>query len=125
MTNPPTRAKPDAPKPRQRQARARSAPAPAQAAAAKRRSPAAVAEPAAAPARKKQKMVRDGFTMPEPDFALIGALKARALKAGRETRKSEVLRAGLQVLAALDDAALLAALNRLQPVKTGRPRKGH
>ena len=36
--------------------------------------------------RQRQKPVRDGFTMPQADFALIGALKARALAAGRETR---------------------------------------
>ena len=75
--------------------------------------------------RQRQKPVRDGFTMPQADFALIGALKARALAAGRETRKSELLRAGLQALSALDSAALLAALGRLETVKVGRPKKGH
>ena len=69
-------------------------------------------------------LVRDGFTMPEADFALIGTLKARALAGGRETRKSELLRAGLQALAAMDSAALRAALDTLEPVKTGRPKKG-
>ncbi len=63
--------------------------------------------------------------MPEPDFALIAALKARAVKAGRETKKSEILRAGLQLLARQEDAALMEALGRLQAIKTGRPRKGH
>ncbi|MBL8362040.1 MAG: hypothetical protein JNN18_16220 [Rubrivivax sp.] len=74
---------------------------------------------------KKPKLVRDGFTMPESDFGLIAALKARAVKAGRETKKSEILRAGLQLLARQDDAALMEALGRLQAIKTGRPRKGH
>lgn len=68
-------------------------------------------------------LVRDGFTMPAADHALIAALKLRAMRAGRETKKSELLRAGLQALAALDTRALLAALDRLAPVKTGRPRK--
>lgn len=76
-------------------------------------------------APKKPKLVRDGFTMPESDFALIAALKARAVKAGRETKKSEILRAGLQLLATQDDAGVMAALGRLQSIKTGRPRKGH
>lgn len=72
----------------------------------------------------RTKPVRDSFTMPEADFALIGTLKARSVAAGRETKKSELLRAGLQALAALDTAALVAALGRLEPVKIGRPKKG-
>lgn len=88
--------------------------------------PAPAAAPAAAPpAKKRVRLVRDGFTMPESDFALIAVLKARALKAQREAKKSELLRAGLQVLAALDERSLVAALGRLEPVKTGRPKKGH
>ena len=91
--------------------------------------PAAGAADAAAgsrkPAKPRSKPVRDSFTMPVADFALIASLKTRALAARRETRKSELLRAGLHALAAMDDAALLAALGRLEPVKTGRPKKGH
>lgn len=80
---------------------------------------------AAPPAPKKRvRLVRDGFTMPESDFALIAVLKARALKAQREAKKSELLRAGLQALAALDERSLVAALARLEPIKTGRPKKG-
>ena len=74
---------------------------------------------------KRVALVRDGFTMPESDFALIAILKARALSARREAKKSELLRAGLQTLAALDDSALVRALNRLEPIKIGRPKKGH
>ena len=70
-------------------------------------------------------LVRDSFTMPEADFALIDTLKARALAGQRETKKSELLRAGLQALAAMDSPTLLATLNALEPVKTGRPKKGH
>jgi uncharacterized protein YjhX (UPF0386 family) len=76
------------------------------------------------PPKLRPVLVRDGFTMPEVDFALIGTLKARALAGGRETRKSELLRAGLQALAAMDGATLRAALDALEPVKTGRPKKG-
>lgn len=77
------------------------------------------------PAKVRQKPVRDSFTMPEGDFALIATLKARLMAAKRETKKSELLRAGLHALAALDSAALLAALNDLEPVKVGRPKSGH
>jgi hypothetical protein len=63
--------------------------------------------------------------MPEADFALIAKLKSTALSAQRATKKSELLRAGLQVLARLDAPALLVVLDRLETVKTGRPKKGH
>ena len=76
------------------------------------------------PKKAKPVLVRDGFTMPEADFGLIAALKKRAATAGRESKKSELLRAGLQALDALNTPALLAALDALAPVKMGRPRKG-
>lgn len=79
---------------------------------------------AAKTAKLHRKPVRDSFTMPEADFSLIATLKARALAAKRETKKSELLRAGLHALAALDAAGLMAALQQLEPVKIGRPKKG-
>lgn len=85
-----------------------------------------VANSAAKPvahAVKKAKLVRDSFTMPQSDFDLIAALKERALGFKRPTKKSELLRAGLQVLAGLNDASLQASLNALAPLKPGRPKK--
>jgi hypothetical protein len=73
--------------------------------------------------KAKVKLVRDGFTMPANDFALIDTLKERALGFRRPTKKSELLRAGLQVLAGLSATQLQAALARLEPLKTGRPKK--
>jgi hypothetical protein len=75
------------------------------------------------PPKVRPRLVRDGFTMPEADFALIATLKARALAGKRAAKKSELLRAGLHTLAALDSKALLAALDQLEPVKIGRPSK--
>jgi hypothetical protein len=66
------------------------------------------------PPKLHLKPVRDRFTMPEADFALIAALKARALAARRATKESELLRAGLHALAALE---------QLEPVTIRRPRK--
>jgi hypothetical protein len=84
-------------------------------------SPAATAKKA--DKRARVRVVRDGFTMPEDDFALIAALKLRAMKAQRETKKSELLRAGLHVLMALDEATLVRELSRLRPLKVGRPKR--
>jgi hypothetical protein len=86
----------------------------------------AAASPPAAPAKPpkaKAKLVRDSFTMPAADFELIGRLKERALGFRRPTKKSELLRAGLQVLQALDDGKLRTALEALVPLKPGRPKK--
>lgn len=78
--------------------------------------------PAAAP-KAKQKLMRDSFTMPQADFSLIAQLKSRALAFMRPAKKSELLRAGLHALVALDDARLRAALDALAPLKPGRPKK--
>lgn len=79
------------------------------------------------PAKEHQKapakLVRDSFTMPQPDFGLIAVLKDRALGFKRPTKKSELLRAGLQVLAGLKPDELKQVLGRLAPLKTGRPKK--
>jgi hypothetical protein len=85
----------------------------------------AASQPSGAPhgGGRKQKLVRDSFTMPAGDFALIHALKERALTFRRPTKKSELLRAGLHALMALNDARLRSVLDGLAPVKSGRPRK--
>jgi hypothetical protein len=72
---------------------------------------------------KKPSLVRDSFTFPALDYAQIGTLKQRALKAGHQVRKNEVLRAGLAALSALSDAALLKALQAIERLPPGRPGK--
>lgn len=80
-------------------------------------------EAAVASVGKPAKLVRDSFTMPADDFALVDVMKARALQAQRPAKKSELLRAGLHALAALSPQALAKALDALAPVKAGRPKK--
>lgn len=72
------------------------------------------AKPAVKVRKTKDRKVKDRFTMPEHDFALIAKLKERAKSQGRVAKKSELLRAGLQALNVLDEVELLAALNRLK-----------
>jgi len=67
--------------------------------------------------------MRDSFTMPKVDFEMIAALKKRALAAGQEVKKSELLRAGLHALAALDEAAFAGTVAAVPRLKTGRPRQ--
>ena len=75
------------------------------------------------PKATKGKLVRDSYAMPEAEYARIGELKKRMAALGDKVRKSELLRAGIAVLAALDDEQLKAALRRVERIKTGRPAK--
>jgi hypothetical protein len=77
----------------------------------------------AGPVNSKQKLVRDSFTMPRPDFALIDMLKERMVAYRRPTKKSDLLRAGLHTLMALPDVKVREVLDGLAPLKAGRPRK--
>jgi hypothetical protein len=83
--------------------------------------------PAPAPAKeakpKKPKLVRDSFTCPKDEYAVIDALKVRAAQQGHVVKKSELLRAGLKLLAGLEGEQLLAALQAIPSIKTGRPAK--
>ncbi len=75
------------------------------------------------PKPKKAKLVRDSFTMPESEYAAIAAIKKRCLALGIAAKKSEVLRAAIFGLAKLGDEELVAAIQRLDKIKTGRPAK--
>ena len=70
---------------------------------------------------KKPKMIRDSFTIPKTEYLVIDALKERAGNLSRAAKKSELLRAGVKALAAMSDAAFLAALSAVPTIKTGRP----
>ena len=69
----------------------------------------------------KPKLVRDSFTIPKAEYAVLESLKLRAAKLARPSKKSEVLRAGISALSAMSDKALVAALNAVPSLKTGRP----
>ena len=90
------------------------------AAAAKLPKPAKVAKVAKV---RKAKLVRDSFTIPKPEFLVLEQLKQRAGKLGAPIKKSELLRAGIKALAAMDSADYLAALAAVPAIKTGRPAK--
>mgnify|MGYP000692485163 CR=1 FL=1 len=75
------------------------------------------------PKNIKAKLIRDSFTMPEGEYALIANLKKRCLDAGVPAKKSEILRAAVANLAKLSDSSLVATVRRLEAIKTGRPAK--
>jgi len=72
---------------------------------------------------EKIKVVRDSFTIPKAEYAQIAAMKKRAVELGLETKKSELIRAGLLLLAATSDTAFRKALGNVPTLKTGRPGK--
>ena len=70
-----------------------------------------------------EKVIRDSFTMPLSDRELIKTIKKRCMKAGIDTNKSEILRAGLAALDAMNDKELMALFEGITKVKTGRPQQ--
>jgi hypothetical protein len=108
-----------APKPVRKTAAAKSVKKPVQKPVQK---PAAPQPEAATPTKaSKPKLVRDSFTFPKAEYELLAALKKRVMTSGHEVKKSELLRAGIALLSALDDAALVTAVGRVEKLKTGRP----
>jgi hypothetical protein len=85
------------------------------------REPLANANSASSQKTKKPKLVRDSFTIPKAEYQVLQDLKFRASRLTRPAKKSELLRAGVKALAALSDAAFLAALEKVPAIKTGRP----
>jgi len=84
-----------------------------------------VVKPVAEPKEKlkKPKLVRDSFTMPEAEYAVLGEVKKACLKAGIEVKKSELLRVGVALIRQLDTAKLKEILAGLPALKAGRPKK--
>lgn len=71
---------------------------------------------------RKAKLVRDSFTMPEQEYAVLGQVKKACIKAGFEIKKSELLRIGVALISQLDMATLQKVLDSLPQLTTGRPR---
>jgi len=72
--------------------------------------------------RLKHKLVRDSFTIPKTEYAVLDALKQRATRLQRPAKKGEILRAGIAALKGFSDTAFVAALNAVPSLKTGRPK---
>ena len=68
-------------------------------------------------------MERDSFTMPKDEYAQLALLKGRLNTMGQPAKKSELLRAGIKLLAAMSDNTLKTTLAKVPVIKTGRPNK--
>lgn len=85
---------------------------------------------AAKPAKRKNstkskteagKVIRDSFTMPEDDYALIDKTQRKFMRLAIMLNKGEILRAGLHALEQLSNAELKELSVKVEKVKTGRP----
>lgn len=72
---------------------------------------------------RKQKMVRDSFTMPEHEYQALVDIKKTLIKAGVEVKKSQLLRIAIAQMVKMDVAQITEAMGVLAPVKAGRPSK--
>lgn len=72
--------------------------------------------------RPVERVVRETFTIPEAEHTQVEAIRGRMLGKAVAVTKSEVVRAGLLAISELDDKSLVALFNRLERVKTGRPK---
>src|SRR5687768_18437019 len=75
------------------------------------------AAPEAAPKPPKTKLVRDSFTIPKAEYAVLDTLKQRATGLAHAVKKSELLRAGIKALAAMNDGDFLAAVKDVPSIK--------
>jgi hypothetical protein len=72
---------------------------------------------------KKPKLVRDSFTFPKTEYAILAELKQRAVKLAHPIKKGELVRAGIKAMAGMTDASFLMTLKAVPTIKTGRPKK--
>jgi hypothetical protein len=72
--------------------------------------------------QEKAKVIRDSFSFPEQDHHKITELKKICLAAGVHVKKGEILRAGLSLLTNLNLSDLLQAVEKVERVRTGRPK---
>jgi Arc/MetJ-type ribon-helix-helix transcriptional regulator len=85
------------------------------------KAPKAKAEKAVKPVREK--VVRDSFSMPKSEHAQLKALRETLAKAGRICTKSELLRAGVQLLLKESTASTKALVEGLVVVPKGKGAK--
>jgi hypothetical protein len=62
------------------------------------------------PKTPKAKLVRDSFTIPKAEYTTLNELRQRSTRLAAPAKKSELLRAGIELLRGLSDQAFLAAL---------------
>jgi hypothetical protein len=75
---------------------------------------------AISPSIKKNKVVRDSFTMPASYYSLMSSLQQRCMREGVGVNKSELLRAGLDALNSMSTSEMVKIVKGLVKLKPGR-----
>ncbi|HYE01083.1 MAG TPA: hypothetical protein VEH84_16990 [Alphaproteobacteria bacterium] len=78
-------------------------------------------EPPPAPKPPREKVIRDQFSFPEEDHALLAILQKKLLGVGTVATKSELVRLGLAVLDSMAPQEVAEAHAKLRKLKPGRP----
>jgi hypothetical protein len=68
------------------------------------------------------KTIRDTFTLPEDDYAIIKHCRKRFLKQEVNVTKSEIIRIGLKVLEQMSDEEVGESYGLIRKIKIGRPK---
>ena len=72
---------------------------------------------------KREKVVRDSFSMPKSEHAALKELRGTLARKGRIYTKSELVRAAVQLLTALKPAEIIKQVDGLAPVAKGKGKK--
>jgi hypothetical protein len=71
--------------------------------------------------QKAERVIRDNYTIPESDYAVIAQIQQRCMKTeGLYVSKSELIRAGLRSLQQMSDKQVTALVKQLTKMKPGR-----
>lgn len=65
---------------------------------------------------KKATLILDSFTFPKAEYAQLSQLKKRLIEQGVPVKKNQLVRAGLILLAALDDSNLKSIVAKVPPL---------
>ena len=74
------------------------------------------------PVKKKELVVRSTFSFPKGDLEQLDKLITRLAKRGTILNKSEILRLGIIALTDTKDADLQPSIEKLNRIKSGRPK---
>lgn len=74
-------------------------------------------------AKPQSAAVKARLTMLQDEFEQLSHLKSRLDIIGRPTKKSELIRAGIQVLATMTDAGLKSAVAKVPVIADNKPKK--
>lgn len=74
--------------------------------------------------KQAELVIRDTFSMPKEDGELISEVRLRCMRAGIDTTRSEIVRAGIRQLAKLSHEELYKLVEGIEKLKPGPQKQG-